>query len=143
MALSEIIDVVSVTGLLGVARISGAPQLEQKREVSGLGRLHREQKTLAIAPLDLPSSTMESSGSSIASGTVAEGTELRCRGSTRRANSQPRPRLSTAMRAPLACTPRPARFATFPPHSRFTSASTRCEPHDARPPLHREFRTTA
>jgi hypothetical protein len=43
MALSEIIDVVSVTGLLAAARISGAPQFEQKRDVSGFGRLHREQ----------------------------------------------------------------------------------------------------
>jgi hypothetical protein len=43
MALSEIIEVVSVTGLLAAARISGAPQLEQKRDVSGFGRLHREQ----------------------------------------------------------------------------------------------------
>jgi hypothetical protein len=44
MALSEIIDVVSVTALLGAPLLrSGAPQFEQKREVSGLGRLHREQ----------------------------------------------------------------------------------------------------
>jgi hypothetical protein len=43
MALSEIIEVVSVTALLGVLRISGAPQFEQNREVSGLGKLHLEQ----------------------------------------------------------------------------------------------------
>jgi hypothetical protein len=48
--------VVSVTGLLGAVRISGAPQLEQNRDVSGFGRLQREQKTLGICPFDLPSS---------------------------------------------------------------------------------------
>jgi hypothetical protein len=48
--------VVSVTGLLGVVRISGAPQLEQNRDVSGFGRLQREQKTVGICPFDLPSS---------------------------------------------------------------------------------------
>jgi hypothetical protein len=48
--------VVSVTGLLDVPRISGAPQLEQNRDVSGFGRLQREQKTVGICPFDLPSS---------------------------------------------------------------------------------------
>src|SRR5258708_21245332 len=88
---SEIIDVVSVTALLAGPRISGAPQLEQKRDVSGFGRLQREQKMFGTAPFDLPSCRIWSSGSRIASGTVAERTESMGRGSTRRANSLPRP----------------------------------------------------
>src|SRR5215469_14272799 len=137
-ALSEIIDVVSVIGLLDVVRISGAPQFEQNREVSGLGRLHREQKTLAISPLILPLSIMGSSGSTIASGNVAEGTELLCRGSARRANSLQRPRERRSP-APLDL-PGSRRFrhtAASPPRQRAASRTMRA------PPLHREFRTTA
>jgi hypothetical protein len=55
-----------VTALLGALRISGAPQFEQNRDVSGFGRLHREQNTVGITPLDLPSCSIESSGSNIA-----------------------------------------------------------------------------
>src|SRR5215469_9771470 len=117
MALSEIIEVVSVTGLLGELLIKGAPQFEQKRDVSGFGRLHRWQKIFDIAPLDLPW------GSRIGSGTVAEGTVPDGRGSTRRANSPARP-LRRGRPFP-ACPPAWRRFRHT---AAFTSASTRCEP---------------
>src|ERR1700735_4622081 len=91
------IDVVSPGGrspgtalkLPVLARPSGAPQLEQYRELSGLGRPHRPQYIPAMAPSGLPSGDIVPPRT-IPSGAVAKGTWGESCWSTRHANSRTR-----------------------------------------------------